>query len=375
MSGFSLKDHLFNRPKLEYLAKQFASHDPSFSERRFVASVIKDLSKLELKQRILLIAEKLEEYLPSDFPTAAAQIVRSLPSPLDETKTDDDFGDFIIAPLGEYVVRNGLKQEHLALSLRTLKEITKRFSMEDATRAFLRQFPDETIRELTRWATDTNYHVRRLVSESTRPLLPWSGRIDLSVEKTLPLLEALHADRTRYVTRSVANHLNDIAKSNPDLVVQTLATWRAYARQDPAELMWMTRHSLRTLVKRGHAKSLKLLGFNPKPKISLEDFLIAETDLLLGQMLEFSVTVKALRDESLVIDYVIDFVKSGGKRSAKVFKAGKASLKKGESITICKQHKLHAHATTFRLYPGEHLLSIQINGQLVRSKSFTISET
>ena len=372
MSGFSLKDHLFNREKVAYLAKLFASQNAEFSERAFVADVMKRLPSLELKQRIVLIAECLERHLPDDFPAAAAQITKSLPPPLDETKTDDDFGDFIIAPLGEYVVRNGLTREHLNLSLVTLKEITKRFSMEDAVRAFIRNFPSETVHVLSRWASDPNYHVRRLVSESTRPRLPWSGRIDLPFETTLSLLNTLHADPTRYVTRSVANHLNDIAKTHPDLVVKTLQAWREQARQQQSELQWMARHAVRTLIKRGHAESLSLLGFNPKPKISVGQISIARKKLSPGESLEFSFNVKALRDETLVIDYVIDFVKAGGKRASKVFKAAKLSLKKGETGAIRKKHKLHAQATTFKLYPGEHQLTIQVNGQSFGSIPFVI---
>jgi 3-methyladenine DNA glycosylase AlkC len=373
MTGFSLKDHLFNQAKVEYLSDLMAAQDRSFSKQRFVREVMSELPRLELKQRIKLIAETIERYLPRDFPNAAAQIVRSLPPPLDASKSDDDFGDYIFAPLGEFVVRNGLKKEHLRVSLHTLKEITQRFSMEDSLRAFLNQFPKETLREFTRWAKDSNYHVRRLVSESTRPLLPWSVRVNLSVESVIPLLDTLHADRTRYVTRSVANHLNDIAKSDPELVVKTLKRWHETEKQEPHELNWMTRHALRTLVKRGHKESLKLLGFDPKPRISVREIRIEKPHLKLGDTLEFSIAIQALRNESLVVDYAIDFVKANGKRSVKVFKAGKLSLSKGQTATVCKKHALRADATTFRLYEGEHFLTIQINGQPVGSKSFTIS--
>lgn len=373
MTGISLKDHLFNRPKVTYLAALFAAHTPKFADRKFVTRVMKKLPTLELKQRIVLIAESLEEYLPKNYPDAVAQILGSLPPALDESKTDDDFGDFIIAPLGEFIVRNGLTKEHLAISLDALKEITKRFSMEDAMRAFIRQFPQETIRELSLWAEDSNYHVRRLVSESTRPLLPWSGRIDLSIDATLPFLDRLHSDRTRYVTRSVANHLNDVAKTDPELVVRTLANWHKQARQDRDELQWITRHALRTLIKRGHAGSLRLLGFNPEPQLKIGKIRIAKTNLVPGETLEFSVDISALRDESLVVDYAIDFVKAGGKRSTKVYRAAKLTLKKGEKRTVSKSHKLHAQATTYQLYAGEHALTIQINGQAVGTQPFSIS--
>jgi 3-methyladenine DNA glycosylase AlkC len=234
---------------------------------------------------------------------------------------DDDFGDFILAPLGEFVVRNGLTKKHLRRSLRTLKEITKRFSMEDAIRAFLREFPDQTLAELEKWAKDPNYHVRRLVSEGTRPSLPWSGRIGLDTSLPIPLLDELHADRTRYVTRSVANHLNDIAKTDPALALATLSRWAELGRQDPAELNWMTRHALRTLIKRGNPDALKLLGFRPKPQITVSEITLQSTALRPGQAMEFAITITAVRDELLMVDYVIDFMKANGSASPRDFKA------------------------------------------------------
>ena len=370
MTGFSLKDHLFNESKVEYLAGLFADKISRFPAKKFVTSVMKKLPMLELKQRITWIAEALQEHLPEHYPSAVEHIVECLPPPLDETKSDDDFGDFIFAPLGEFVVQNGRQKEHVSVSLRTLKELTKRFSMEDSIRYFIREYPRETLKELTGWSSDRNYHVRRLVSESTRPLLPWSGRIDLTVEQTLPLLDRLHADKTRYVTRSVANHLNDIAKTQPDLVVKTLKNWQGQGLQTQYELHWMTRHALRTLIKQGHQGSLTLLGFNPTPKIQCGEIKIVMADLKPGDTLEFSIEILANRDEALVVDYAIDFVKAAGKRSTKVYKATKLTLKKGESQTVTKKHKLHAQATTYQLYPGEHQLTIQINGQPVGSKSF-----
>ena len=77
----------------------------------------------------------------------------------------------------------------------------------------------------------------------------------------MPLLNRLHCDQTRYVTRSVANHLNDIAKIDADRVVGLLREWSTAGKQSAKELNWMTRHGLRTLVKQGHVGALDLLGF------------------------------------------------------------------------------------------------------------------
>ncbi|MCC9599064.1 DNA alkylation repair protein [Stieleria sp. JC731] len=372
MGSFSLKDHLFNRETVTYLADQFQAADSSFDHKSFVKQVLAKFKELELKQRITHIAEVLEQHLSSDYKVAAKQIVAALPPKLDESLADDDFGDFILAPLGEYVVRNGLDKKQLRLSLKTLKEITQRFSMEDAIRAFIRKYPEATIAELEKWSVHRNYHVRRLVSEGTRPSLPWSGKVPLELTAAIPLLDQLHSDRTRYVTRSVANHLNDISKKDPDLVLTTLQRWRSEQRQDDKELTWMTKHALRTLVKQGHPSTLKFLGYRPDPKITVSSITLENDSVKPGESLEFSFSVDAERDESLIIDYVIDFVKSNGGRAGKVFKIGVTDLKRGATKSFSKRHKLHANATTFTLYPGTHQLSVQINGKIFQSVEFEL---
>ena len=72
---------------------------------------------------------------------------------------------------------------------------------------------------LRRWASDGNYHVRRLASEGIRPFLPWAARVVLSVRDVVAVLDTLYADPTRYVTRSVANNLNDLSRIEPDAVL------------------------------------------------------------------------------------------------------------------------------------------------------------
>lgn len=369
---FSLKDHLFNRNRVSYLADLFHERDPDFDAPGFVRKAMLGLADLELKQRITHIAIALESFLDPNFRVAAQQITKALPPPLDPTRTDDDFGDFIFAPLGEFVVRQGMAEKWVSLSLRTLKEITQRFSMEYAIRAFINAYPQTTLDELKKWATDKNYHVRRLVSEGTRPSLPWSGKISIDPMTVTPILGQLHADPTRYVTRSVANHLNDLSKINPDAVLKLLTEWQSAGRQSPTELQWIAKHALRTLIKRGHPPAMEFLGFATRPKIKINDFQITPSKLFPGESVELHVSVTAQKPVSLVIDYVIDFPKANGKRSQKVHKLKQIEVVSGETILLRKRHPLRANATTFKLYPGTHHVTLQINGQTLDRRSFEL---
>ena len=63
---------------------------------------------------------------------------------------------------------------------------------------------------------------------------------------------------------------------------------------------------------------LKFLGFEPNPKIVVSDFGIQSPGIKPGDAVEFSFTITAVRDASLVVDYVIDFVKANGALAPKV---------------------------------------------------------
>lgn len=364
---FSLKDHLFNEEKVAYLAELMSRGIPGFNRVGFEKSIVRELSDLELKQRIALIARRLADHLDPDFEQAARQILRSLPPPLDPTLRDDDFGDFILAPLGTYVAEHGMRNYETSMAL--LKELTKRFSMEGPIRTFLESHQAETLARFEDWARDENYHVRRLVSESTRPALPWAPRIDLPIEAALPLLDILHSDRSRYVTRSVANHLNDITKVDPMLVFDRIRRWRELGLQSPDELDWMTRHSLRTLVKQCHPTAMELLGYPSNPHVEAL-VKVVTPQVRPGEALEFSVSIRAEQDVRLMVDYVIDFVKKSGATSARTFKLKKLAMEAGENIDLQKRHPLRANATTYKLYPGAHRVTILGNGKPLASEGF-----
>ncbi|WP_146344789.1 hypothetical protein [Falsiphaeobacter marinintestinus] len=368
--GFSLKDQLFNAEKVRYLAGLFQSAAPEFDANGFSATVMTRLPDLELKQRIVWIAECLGQHLPGPLPDIAPTLVTALPPPLDPTLTDDDFGDFIFAPLGELVVLRGL-DDHPDLTLDLLSQITQRFSMEWALRPMLNRWPDLTLAQLHVWTDHPNYHVRRLVSEGTRPRLPWGQGIALDPLVPLALLDRLHADPTRYVTRSIANHLNDIAKSAPDTVIDRLQGWTDEGRQTPAELNWMTRHALRSLVKSGTPRALQVLGYDPVADIQA-DVTIRTDPVRIGEVLEFECQITAPTDTPVLVDYVLHFQRPGGKVSAKVFKLKQTTAQPGTPLVLTKRHRMKGDATTFQLVPGAHRLEIQINGQVRAATGFML---
>ncbi|MDX8349575.1 hypothetical protein SLH49_16445 [Cognatiyoonia sp. IB215446] len=368
---FSLKDHLFNPETVGRLGGYFEAAGV-FKAAPFVADVLAEMEPLELKARINLIANVLARYLPGDFPAAADAINAALPPPLDPTLTDDDFGHFIYAPLGVYVENHGL-EDHLELSLMTLEAVTQRFSMEFSIRAFLNRWQDETLERMQDWVHHEHYHVRRLVSEGTRPKLPWGQAVGLTSAQTLPLLDQLHGDPTRFVTRSVANHLNDITKKEPDAVIDRLTEWQSADRQNEKELAWMRKHALRGLIKAGDPAALLHLGYRPDVAVTVSDFGITPDTLARGDSAEVAMMIEVKEDAPLIVDYVIDFVKANGSTAPKVFKMKVFDAKAKKPITLRKKHVFKDNATTFTLYPGQHQLHAQVNGRIVASVAFELT--
>lgn len=370
---FSLKDALFNEKKVTQSATEIKKVYPEFKAGAFIKKVVGKFPELELKQRIRWISDCLKEFLPEDYRKATTVLVKSLPPPNDHTKTDNDFGDFIYAPYTDFIAINGCNRKDLQFSLQALKEMTMRFSAEDSIRYFINAFQEETLKELEKWSYDSHYHVRRLVSEGTRPKLPWAQKITLSVERAIPLLSHLYADNTRFVTRSVANHMNDISKIKPELVVETLKKWKAAKKQNAKEMEYIINHSLRTLVKLGYKDAIEFLDFSAEPQVSVSNFKILNQKVPLGQALEFLFDITADKDEALIIDYILYFPgKSGKGMNKKVFKIKKINIKKGQTIQVSKKHPLRATMTTRKLQPGKHLLEIQINGKKMLQKEFEL---
>ena len=262
----------------------------------------------------------------------------------------------------DFVAKYGL--DYFDISMQALYQMTKRFTAEGAIRAFIQKYPDRTLTVLQQWAEDPNCHVRRLVSEGTRPRLPLAPRLRDFIRDPRPvlaLLEQLKADPELMVRRSVANNLNDIAKDHPDLVVETLARWKQAA--DPAT-QWIAGHAARTLLKQGHMGALALLGYPAENNISVASFQLNQTSVRMGEDLVFAIEILSTTDapQNLLIDYVVHHLKANGKLAPKVFKLAKKRLGPRAMLSLTKRHAFRPLSTRV-YYPGRHALELQINGQ------------
>lgn len=371
---FSLKDHLFNEVKVRKIASEIKSVHAGFDADGFVSTVLQKFPSLELKARIHHISECLHRFLPDSFNEAVEILLHSLPEECDPSLSDNDFGDFIYAPYSHFVALYGCHQDHLSFSLSAIENMTTRFSAEYSIRYFINAFPDETFEKLLEWTHHDHYHVRRLSTEGSRPKLPWSQKIIYAHDKTIPILNSLHADPTRFVNRSVANHLNDISKIDPDLVVNTLSQWKKTGLQHPSELDFMIRHSLRSLIKDGHTNSLNFIGISQNVDVNITAFNITKR-VKMDTYLAFSFDLTAKETTPIVVDYLIYFQnKNGESNRKKVFKLKSTTIKKGEKLSISKKHLMQRFMSTKTLYPGDQDFALQINGKILQTDSFSLVE-
>ncbi|MBK7871651.1 MAG: DNA alkylation repair protein [Saprospiraceae bacterium] len=358
---FQLRD-VFNPQVINDFAAAIKSNWSDFDEMNFKNEIIPKFPELSYGGRSNLIMEKLREFLPDDYPSAIDILLRSLMPEL-EIEEISGFERFIVMPQCAFVSRYG--RDHYEVSIKALYEMTKRFTAEGDLRTFIELEPERTMAMLHEWSQDSNCHVRRLVSEGARPRLPLGRRLKMFIENPKPLmalLDKLVPEPTLLVRRSIANNLNDVAKDNPDIVVETLERWR---HKHPSEEMeWLIKHASRTLIKMGHPGALKLLGFSDGAAVRMENFRVVRPKIKVGDYLEFSFDLisEGKQEQNLAVDFVVYFMKSNGKHASKVFKLTTKTVQPGEKIQLKKRHSFKKIGIR-PYYAGEHRVAIQINGK------------
>lgn len=338
-----------------------------FNSNRFQRMIfVKDWPAMELKDRMKHSARVLHRFMPDDF-TAAAIVLEELVTALQQASFFGAALEFMFLP--HYVEEYGLDAPDAAI--RAFEIITPFSSCEFAVRPFIHRYPEKMLPQMQQWARHPNQHVRRLASEGARPRLPWAMALPALKKDpgpALPILETLKADPSPYVRRSVANHLNDIAKDNPAVVIALARKWNG----KNAATNTIIKHGCRGLLKQGHREILSLYKLRAQ-HFSVTAVRLKRQKIKVGDslQLDFTIANNTPSKQLLRLEYAIWFRLKNGTHYRKVFKISEREM---AGHSIIDYHKAHAFRiiTTRKYYPGGHKIGLIVNGEEKACLPFTL---
>lgn len=354
----SLLKEVFDPTFLQRLVVLCKRHCPEFNQQQFLQQTQgNNWDQLELKARVRHISHCLHSSLNLTFDDAIAVLLQ----------VSSHFSGVSGFVFSDYVEVYGLEQPHT--SFQALAHFTCFSTAEFAIRPFFELYPEQTLAQMKVWSCSDNLHLRRLASEGSRPRLPWGMALKAYKKDPtplLPILEQLKTDAEPYVQRSVANHLNDISKDHPELVLDTAQRWIG----QHAVTDWIIKHALRSLLKQAHPRALALFGLQQLPlQVQLE---IAQATVSAQQPLYFRITLSgpAELEARLRLEYKIGYRKKSGQLNYKVFQLSNKTWS-GQSLKF-ERSQSFVDLTTRKHYPGQHHLQIMLNGHCYAESFFEL---
>ena len=346
--------NMLNKEHLQNLAQDIKAVYTPFQSKDFITSTMDETwENLELKARMRQITLNLGKYLPQDY-ASAINIID------DVIKHDGNWKESFCLYFPDFVEVFGQDEKNWDISIAALERYTIYASAEFAVRPFIINHEKRMMAQMQTWATHENEHVRRLSSEGCRPALPWANalpKFKKDPTPIFPILEQLKSDNDLYVKKSVANNLNDISKTHPDLVAKIAKDW--YGKNENTN--WIVKHGCRTLLKKGNSDVLAIFGFNHAASISVDNFALQTKTVTIGSELNFSFEIAVNNASKVRLEYGIDFVKSNGKRNRKIFQISEISMKENEKKVYTKTHSF-ADLSTRKHYVGVHSVVLVVNG-------------
>lgn len=352
-----LKD-VFSPAFLQQLAALCQRYSTTFATDQFLAHTQGPAwEQSELKARVRRISHSLHSSLNLAYPDAIKVL-------LPVSGHFSGLQGFVFA---DYVEVYGLDDPHT--SFQALAHFTCFSTAEFAIRPFFQRYPELTLAQMTLWAGSDNLHLRRLASEGSRPRLPWGMALKTYKKDPtplLPILEQLKTDAEPYVQRSVANHLNDISKDHPELVLDIAQSWFGqHAITD-----WIIKHALRGLLKQAHPRALALFGLQQLPLQVQLDMMNAKVSA--SAPLHFAIELSGPQElaAKIRLEYKIGYRKKSGQLNYKVFQLSN-KVWTGKNMKF-ERRQSFIDLTTRKHYSGQHHLQIMLNGHCYAESFFDV---
>jgi 3-methyladenine DNA glycosylase AlkC len=360
--------NMYNAAFFESLTSVFTSVSAAFNKAAFMKAVYSDeWEKKELKQRIRHVSICLGHSLPGTYHQQTdiiCKVTRKL------LKTGVAHNSFPYICLPDFLEVHGL--DDIDTSLAAMETITQFISCEFAIRPFLLNDQKKVMKKMVEWSTHTNQNVRRFSSEGCRPRLPWGKAIPslkLDPQPILPILNNLKNDPSEFVRKSVANNINDIAKDNPEIVIQLIRKWKGKSKNTD----WILKHGARTLLRKADPDVYKLFGLSGTHDCEISQFKVNKSSIRVGDDIQvgFTLTNNSETAELFRIELGVYYIKATGKSSRKLFKMSENTFKAGVDYHF-KRKISFKDLTTRKHHPGNHAVSIVVNGTELETKTFTV---
>jgi 3-methyladenine DNA glycosylase AlkC len=370
--------NIYNKQFFDGFTKALKSIMMDFDECKFLSQIFdNEWENKGIKQRVLHIVTTLKNFLPEDYKNATA-IILELINHVKKTQywlsvKETQFGlslEYMV--LSYFVEQYGVND--YKTSVEAIEKITQFTSCEGAVRPFIIKYPNEMMKQMLVWSKHEHWAVRRLSSEGCRPRLPWHLALPKLKENPTPIisiLENLKNDPSEIVRTSVANNLNDIAKDNPEVVINLAKKWQDKSKNTD----WIIKHGCRTLLKQGTKEVMDIFGFDAIKNISIEDFRILKPIVKIGKSLEFGFKLLNNNNEKIKIrlEYGLYYQKANGSLSKKVCKISEKDYANNSLTHISRKHSFRV-VTTRVFHPGLHQVSIIINGNEFEKYDFELIE-
>ena len=356
----NLKDE-YNKAFVEDLGNKLSAKASSFDTTSFSQSILNnEWRNRELKDRMRFITENIHSHLNYSY-CKQIEILSSIVS---------DYRGLKGLVFPDFIQVYGL--DDLKTSLKAIELFTQHSTAEFAIRPFIEKYPTVTMQQMLDWCKHKNHHLRRLSSEGSRPKLPWATPLRNFIKDPSPclaILENLKNDPSLYVRKSVANHLNDISKDHPELVLKIAKKWHGKTEHTN----WIVKHALRTLLKKGDKKALAIFGLDNSKNIEIEKLTLSNSKIKIGDFIhfEFDIVNKSNQERNIRLEYKIAYVKANGSTSNKVFQISEFCLK-SNSTKHFKRKQWFKELSTRKHYPGKHTITLVVNGDKKKNISLML---
>ncbi|MFT4718309.1 MAG: 3-methyladenine DNA glycosylase AlkC [Rickettsiales bacterium] len=355
-----LLKNIYNQEFITNLSENLEIFCKKFNKNLFVKQIFNQNWKdYSLKERMRHISVIIDQNLLENY-QENIKILKNTAQTIQKFQ----YSSLSLIIFADFVEKFGL--DDFETSIDALQFFTSFGSSEFAIRKFFLKYEEKTLKKMLEFSLDKNCHIRRFASEGLRPKLPWGialKKYQKDPSPILPILENLKNDKSEYVRRSVANNLNDISKDNSEICLRITKKWQ----QEGCDAK-MIKHSLRTLLKEGNKKALKLVGYG-RINAKIINF-NCQDKVKIGEDLVFSFVLENLRQSNVRIEYAVYFLLKNNNFSRKIFQIKQGNFEKKQFLfrRKCSFKKI----STRKYYPGAHKVGIILNGEEILNRGFTL---